>query len=234
MTLVRKQTFHWALNITLVLLIVWFLTTLIKISDSDTGDKVTVAAVIDQNNATRNKDLRLPRSPHCRFRVPTLHKKVQFTCGRGDFVSVVKSVCKTQLGNQLSSYAALLYFTSRHGYHAFLDPVQTRALGQVFNISKLSIGTFNFYRCGCVPGAQAWVRPLELHRTGVAERITEAWAPGEHSRGELIGLGPHSVPLFLIKGEQQFYQFSYKYHKSIDLQKYWRRRKKSLCLKIRS
>ena len=205
----RKQTFHWALNVTLALLIVWILTALIKISDSDDAeDKVTVAAAIDQNNATRNNDLRLPRSPHCRFRVPTLHKKVQFTCGRGDFVSVVKSVCKTQLGNQLSSYAALLYFTSRFGYHAFLDPVQTRALGQVFNTSKLSIGTFNFYSCGCVPGAQHWVRPLELHRTGVAERITEAWHPVEHNRGELIGLGPHSVPLFLIKGEnsKKFYK----------------------------
>ena len=27
--------------------------------------------------------------------------QVQFTCGRGQFVSVVKSVCKTQLGNQV-------------------------------------------------------------------------------------------------------------------------------------
>ena len=56
-------------------------------------------------------------------------------------------------------------------------------------------------RCGCVPGAQHWVRPLELHRTGVAERLGEAWDPGEHVKSELIGLGPHSVPLFLIKGE---------------------------------
>ena len=206
MTLVRKQTCQGVLNISLVLLTLWFLTTLIKISDnSDT--EVTVAAVVSRNSsiyhnkATRNNDQRLPRSPHCRFRVPTLHKKVQFTCGRGDFVSVVKSVCKTQLGNQLSSYAALLYFTSRFGYHAFLDPVQTRALGQVFNTSKLSIGTFNFYSCGCVPGAQHWVRPLELHKTGVAERISEDWDPSLHVRSELIGLGPHSVPLFLIKGK---------------------------------
>lgn len=208
MSLVRKQTFQGALNIVLVLLTLWFLTALIEISDSDTEDQVTVAAAVSRNssiyhnNATRNNDQRLPRSPHCRFRVPTLHKKVQFTCGRGDFVSVVKSVCKTQLGNQLSSYAALLYFTSRFGYHAFLDPVQTRALGQVFNTSKLSIGAFNFYSCGCVPGAQHWVRPLELHSTGVAERITKDWDPGEHVRGELIGLGPHSVPLFLIRGKK--------------------------------
>ena len=107
---------------------------------------------------------------------------------------------KTQLGNQLSSYAALLYFALRHGYHAFLDPTQTKAIGQVFKKEKLGIGTFDFYRCGCVPGAQHWKHLLELHRTGVALRLTED--PGKYSRNTLVGLGAHSVPLFLIKGER--------------------------------
>ena len=53
-------------------------------------------------------------------------------CGRGRFVSVVKSVCGTQLGNQLSSYAALLYFTLRHGYNAHLSPVQRQIMSEVF------------------------------------------------------------------------------------------------------
>ena len=52
--------------------------------------------------------------------------------GRGRFVSVVKSVCGTQLGNQLSSYAALLYFTLRHGYNAHLSPVQKQIMSEVF------------------------------------------------------------------------------------------------------
>ena len=34
--------------------------------------------------------------------------QVQFTCGRGQFVSVVKSVCKTQLGNQVQCTGAPL------------------------------------------------------------------------------------------------------------------------------
>ena len=86
MTLFRKQTLLGALNLTLIVFILWFLTTLIKIdSDSDSEDPVTVAAVVSHNgsihlqNVTRNNDQRLPRSPHCRFRVPTLQRKVQFT-----------------------------------------------------------------------------------------------------------------------------------------------------------
>ena len=35
-------------------------------------------------------------NPHCSFRVPSLKRKVPFTCGRGNFVSVVKSVCKVK------------------------------------------------------------------------------------------------------------------------------------------
>ena len=111
----------------------------------------------------------------------------------------MKLKLKTQLGNQLSSYAALLYFVVKHGYHAFLDPTQTKAIGQVFKTERLGIGTFDFYRCGCVPGAQHWKHLLELHRTGVALRLTED--PGKYSRNHLVGLGAHSVPLFLIKGE---------------------------------
>ena len=138
-------------------------------------------------------------NPRCRFRVPSLNQKVQFSCGKGDFVSVVKSVCKTQLGNQLSSYAAMLYFQVKHGYHAFLDPDQTKAIGMVFKKNQLGIGTFDFYNCGCTPGAQDWIHLLDLHQTtGVATRLTED--PQKYSKNNLLGLGPHSVPLFLIKG----------------------------------
>ena len=64
--------------------------------------------------------------------MPALARDVEFSCGRGRFVSVVKAVCHTQLGNQLSAYAALLYFTARHGYHAVLDPFQLKIIGAVF------------------------------------------------------------------------------------------------------
>ena len=88
-----------------------------------------------------------------------------FPCG---FISIVKSVCKTQLGNQLSSFATLVYFQVsekakksksfssltkdltfagnnvsrqvKYGMRAFLDPAQTRALGQVFDKATLGIG----------------------------------------------------------------------------------------------
>ena len=64
--------------------------------------------------------------------MPALARDVEFSCGRGRFVSVVRAVCHTQLGNQLSAYAALLYFTARHGYHAVLDPFQIKIIGAVF------------------------------------------------------------------------------------------------------
>ena len=64
--------------------------------------------------------------------MPALARDVEFSCGRGRFVSVVRAVCHTQLGNQLSAYAALLYFTARHGYHAVLDPFQLKIIGAVF------------------------------------------------------------------------------------------------------
>ena len=61
----------------------------------------------------------------------------------------------------------------------------------------MGIGTFDFYRCGCVPGAQHWIHLLELDRTGVAVRLMDD--PEKYAMNNLVGLGPHSVPLFLIK-----------------------------------
>ena len=99
-----------------------------------------------------------------------------FPCGDATgFVSIVKSVCKTQLGNQLSSFATLVYFQVgfnlgklhfsylhisvlsngnchlnsilevKYGMRAFLDPAQTKALGQVFDKAALGIGGHNFH-----------------------------------------------------------------------------------------
>ena len=155
MTLVRKQTLLGLLNVTVILILCWKISKRFGFTAVDRREKTTLVnhnEIINQNDTKRHIDIKLPRS--CGFRVPKLHTRVQFTCGRGDFVSVVKSVCKTQLGNQLSSYAALLWFTVKHGYHAFLDPVQTRSIGMVFKKEKLSIGSFNYYACGCMPGAQ--------------------------------------------------------------------------------
>ena len=67
-------------------------------------------------------------SPRCHFRAPLENRwhdhcslsnnfcfcfvrTVTFPCGHATgFISIVKSVCKTQLGNQLSSFATLVYF----------------------------------------------------------------------------------------------------------------------------
>ena len=211
----RKQSLLWLLNISVIVVFCWILSDLFHITDNQELSYLSSSAPRDQNiifqqdfktannisvaAKTIIKKRNHVRRRQCSFLVPSLRRRVEFSCGQGDFVSVVKSVCKTQLGNQLSSYAALLFFTVKYGYHAFLDPVQTRSIGLVFKIQKLSIGTFDFYSCGCVPGAQHWTRPLDLHSSGVAVGMIRDWDPGDYNRNHLIGLGAHSVPLFLIK-----------------------------------
>jgi len=137
--------------------------------------------------------------PRCHFRAPTENRTVTFPCGQATgFISIVKSVCKTQLGNQLSSFATLVYFQVKYGMRAFLDPAQTKALGQVFDKAALGIGAFDFYRCGCHPGQQNWVRPLEVDEvTGVATALR--LDPSNLTRSTLIGLGAHTTPVFLFK-----------------------------------
>ena len=154
--------------------------------------------------------------------MPALARDVEFSCGRGRFVSVVRAVCHTQLGNQLSAYAALLYFTARHGYHAVLDPFQLKIIGAVFRrvetvncdcdyvkimsailrTDKLSIGALSFSQCRC--GGARWVRPLQLRtthgRTRLATGLRPGWDPSKHASNTLVDLGPFSVPVFLIKG----------------------------------
>ena len=65
---------------------------------------------------------------------------------------------------------------------------------------RLSIVQANFTDCQCVTDRQVWARPLELHKTGVAAGLRAGWRPRDHALNTLVNLGPHSVPLFLIKG----------------------------------
>ena len=67
---------------------------------------------------------------------------------------------------------------------------------------RLSIVQANFTDCQCVTDRQVWARPLELHKTGVAAGLRAGWRPQDHARNTLSNLGPHSVPLFLIKGRR--------------------------------
>ena len=89
MTPARKQTLLSCLYLALVILVAS--TTLDWLRSSQFRAK-SEATQTEADVRLRNKSV--PRSAACRFRVPGNNKRVQFTCGRGSFVSVVKSVCK--------------------------------------------------------------------------------------------------------------------------------------------
>jgi len=175
-------------------------------NDEGSGEAEEDVENADDREEEDSEDTEKARQPkaakgqnRCRFRVPAENRTIAFPCGaRTGFTSIVKSVCKTQLGNQLSSLAALVYFQEKHGMHAFLDPTQTRALGQVFDKARLGVGAFDFYRCGCRPGQQNWVRPLKVDGvTGVATGL--AVDPATLATDTLVGLGAHTTPVFLFQ-----------------------------------
>ena len=119
----------------------------IEIVKSDKNE--SIEDVINTDNEKNNRTLAVNWKHGCMFRDPPSKQSVRFPCGSDidqNFVSIVKSVCETQLGNQLSSFGALVYFQVAHGYRAFLDPFQAKEIGKVFVKEKLGVGTFDFYR----------------------------------------------------------------------------------------
>ena len=92
MTPARKQSLLSCLYLALVILLVPTILDWLSFSGLTNRSEATqtIADVLRSNKS-------VPRSAACRFRVPGNNKRVQFTCGRGSFVSVVKSVCKAGL-----------------------------------------------------------------------------------------------------------------------------------------
>ena len=84
------------------------------------------------------------RRRQCTFYDPLINKSNAIFCATQNFVSLVRSKCKTRLGepkisfyskimitfigNQLSSYAATRYFQAEFGMHPILDPFQTSVI----------------------------------------------------------------------------------------------------------
>ena len=53
------------------------------------------------------------RAKACSFYDPLINRSSPVLCGAKNFVSIVWSGCKKRLGNQLSSYAVVLYFQKK-------------------------------------------------------------------------------------------------------------------------
>ena len=65
------------------------------------------------------------------------------------FISVLKSVCFTQLGNQLSAYATLFYFKKKFGFNAFITPYQARKISEVMELDNMEIKSLHFVLPSC-------------------------------------------------------------------------------------
>ena len=109
----------------------------------------------------------------------------------------------TQLGNQLCSYAAVLYFQKKYGMIPLIDPFQMKIIKSVFEPENLSVKALNIGTC-CKSRPWKMVMALkEDKRTGVATGLSEKFFrnPDYYSRNFLVGLGSHTIPVFLFKGK---------------------------------
>ena len=143
------------------------------------------------------------RANACTFYDPLINKSHPILCGAQNFVSIVRSRCRTRLGNQLSAYAAVRYFQTKYGMAPVLEPFQMKIISSVFSESELRVKSLNLGIC--CPGRK-WKMIMALKedkRTGIATGLSEKFEknPEYYSRNFLIGLGHHTMPLFLFKGD---------------------------------
>ena len=150
-------------------------------------------------NVSRSEQTRLKA---CTFYDPLYNRFVPILCGIQDFPSIVKSKCKTRLGNQMSAYAAVRYFQQKYGMIPLMDPFQMKILNTVFRADTLKVHSLNLKVC--CKDSKSWNTLSALKedkRTGIATGLTEDFTKNfrKYSRNFVVGLGPHTVPLFLFK-----------------------------------
>ena len=142
------------------------------------------------------------RARTCSFYDPLINRSSPVLCGATNFVSIVRSRCKTRLGNQLSSYAAVLYFQKKYGMIPLMEPFQMKIIKSVFEPDALSVRGLNIDTC-CKSRPWKMVMALKADkRTGVATGLSEKFAknPDYYARNFLVLLGSHTMPVFLFQG----------------------------------
>ena len=125
-------------------------------------------------------------------------------CVTENSVSIVRSWCRTRLHNQLSAYAAVRYFQHKYGMTPLLEPFQMKIIKSVFNEKNLTVRSLNLDFC--CNQRKKWKMIMALKedkRTGISTGLTEKFEtnPEYYSRNFVIGLGHHTMPLFLFKGK---------------------------------
>ena len=91
--------------------------------ETGTATKTLTAAPVNTSKPIlRYRDYK--RDQLCTFPDPQRNTSRRVRCGSRDFVSFARSRCKTRLGNQMSSYAAVLFFQQRYGLVPVMEPFQ--------------------------------------------------------------------------------------------------------------
>ena len=157
-------------------------------------------------NALQNRKLALTFGKSWWFSSDLLFSKL-FHLGR-QFISVIRSVCFTQLGNQLSAYATLFYFKRKYGFNAFIAPYQAKKIGVVMEPDLMEIKPLHFVTPSCQnprcsDGCQvpAWQSVSRHHHGENYQDLMENTEKYMHNK--LLDLGNHTVPLYLFKGMNQ-------------------------------
>ena len=174
--------------------------------------KLTLRKYNSQISPSKNKSFNIMvqltrlqrRAKSCTFYDPLIKKSNPILCGAENFVSIVRSGCRTRLGNQLSAYAAIRYFQHKFGMTPLLLPFQMKIIKSVFNDGPLSVRSLNLDFC-CNDRTK-WKTIMALKedkRTGIATGLNPRFEknPEYYSRNFLVELGHHTMPLFLFKGK---------------------------------
>ena len=172
-----------------------------------------------------SRRLRNRTSENCKLNVVTLrNQKLALTCGKGgyfsficiwsvcfqgrQFISVLKSVCFTQLGNQLTAYATLFYFKRKFGFNTFITPYQAKSINAVMELEQMDIKPLHFVTPSCQnprcsEGCQLpkWQSVYRHHH---GENYQDLMKNSEkYMHNKLLDLGNHTIPIYLFRGENQ-------------------------------
>jgi hypothetical protein len=103
----------------------------------------------------------------------------------------------------LQSYAAALYFKKKYVMIPIMEPFQMNSLKSVFNEDHFTVHELKLATC-CERYQKKWpkLRGLkEDRRTGVSLGLSPKFEKNieKYSRNHIVGLGPHTMPVFLYK-----------------------------------
>ena len=149
-----------------------------------------------------NQSVNPDRPGRCELYDPLYNMTRVINCTNEDFPSMIRSKCQTRLGNQLSSYAAVLFFQMKYPtLQGVMDSFQMRIIRSVFDMKKMSLRQMDLSKC-CRRKKWKQVNALEIDKpTKVGLKIKDQFVENfsNYERNHVIMLGSHTMPIFLYK-----------------------------------